>query len=109
MKFEDYEKAALSHACYPNKGKSVWYPTLGLTGEAGEVAEKVKKLYRDSDGNLNPDIKNALIKELGDVLWYVAAMADELDTSLEEIAKVNLNKLGERVKNNTIKGSGDNR
>tara|TARA_Y100000816_G_C25814119_1_gene426116 strand:+ start:273 stop:587 length:315 start_codon:yes stop_codon:yes gene_type:complete len=79
--------------------------TLGLVGEAGEVAEKVKKVIRDK-GNLN---QAELVKELGDVLFYVAALANHIDSDLETVAVNNLAKLHDRKKRNKLQGSGDNR
>ena len=77
---------------------------LGLASEAGEVADKVKKWIRD--GTVD---KAAISKELGDVLWYIAVLANDLGFPLSEVAKVNLDKLNKRQKDGTIKGSGDNR
>ena len=117
MTFNEYQKLAKSTAVYPDGYKMV-YPTLGLTGEAGEVAEKVKKFIRDGreldktgngyyvdDEVFIKDIK----KELGDVLWYLSAIASDLDLSLEDIAQTNVEKLKSRFKRDKIKGSGDNR
>ena len=78
--------------------------TLGLAGEAGEVAEKVKKLYRDSQFS-----KEDVIKELGDVLFYVTALANHLGSDLQSVANANIKKLHDRKDRNKIKGSGDNR
>ena len=97
---------------------SLLYPTLGLTGEAGEVAEKVKKLYRDDEINfmredmteeLTADQANDLALELGDVLFYIAAIAGDIGYSLEEIADMNIDKLAQRQARNTLSGSGDHR
>ena len=73
LTFDEYQQAARTTAQYPDMGKNFYYPTLGLAGEAGEVAEKIKKLMRDDKGALTPERREALKKELGDVLWYVAA------------------------------------
>ena len=83
--------------------------TLGLTGEAGEVAEKVKKIVRDQNMNLTEDDKEAIKMELGDVLWYLSAIAFYLSLDLGEIAEQNLKKLEDRKSRNLISGSGDNR
>lgn len=107
--FDLYQGQAEDTAVYPNKGDNLYYPALGLAGEAGEVCEKIKKIYRDKKGVVTTEDKKELAKELGDVLWYVAALASELDLCLSEIAEVNLEKLQSRMKRNVIKGSGDNR
>lgn len=112
MNLNDYQKEAISFAIYP-KSKE-WdlplYPALGLAGEAGEVAEKIKKLMRDTDANiLTEDQKREIAKELGDVLWYVANLAADIDYDLEEIAGMNIEKLQSRKERNALKGSGDNR
>ena len=83
------------------------YTALGLTGEAGEVAEKVKKMIRDSKSL--EDAKPGIMAELGDVLWYIAALAKEIDADLSTIATLNLRKLRERKKKGTLRGEGDNR
>ena len=82
---------------------------LGLVGEAGEVAEKFKKIVRDKDGVVSEEDKKEIIKELGDVLWYISAMANYLDVSLDEVARMNLDKLFSRQNRGTSRGSGDNR
>ena len=82
---------------------------LGLVGEAGETADKIKKILRDKDGVINEDDKLEVVKELGDVLWYVASIARYLDVSLEEVASLNLEKLEGRKKRNLLDGEGDNR
>lgn len=109
MTFEEYAKKAHVSARYPDQGKNIFYPTLGLTGEAGEVADKVKKVMRDDAGVLTPERREAIIKELGDVLWYCAALADELGTTLEDVARGNIAKLAARMEHNTVHGSGDDR
>jgi NTP pyrophosphatase (non-canonical NTP hydrolase) len=85
------------------------YPALGLNGEAGEVAEKVKKLFRDRDAVITNEFRESIKKELGDVLWYIANLAAEVNLSLEEIAVGNLEKLAGRVQRGTLHGDGDNR
>lgn len=109
MSFEEYQNKAWDTAIYPNKGTNIYYPTLGLIGEAGEIANKIKKIMRDDDGILTIEKRNELIAEMGDVLWYLAALATELKTSLNTIAYQNLDKLNNRAKNGTIKGEGDSR
>jgi len=109
MNIKDYEKKALSTAIYPNIGNNIIYPVLGLSEEAGEVAGKIKKIIRDHDGVITGEHINALCKELGDVLWYLAAISYEMGISLDDVAKTNLDKLHSRKKRNRLKGSGDNR
>jgi NTP pyrophosphatase (non-canonical NTP hydrolase) len=109
MNFEEYQKNSRKTAIYPDKDKNFIYPTLGLAGESGEVAEKVKKAIRDNNGIFNEERKNELKKELGDVLWYLSQIATELNLSLEEIALFNLEKLSSRQKRGKLSGNGDNR
>ncbi len=109
MTFEEYQKQARTTAIYPNLGNNFIYPTLGLVGEAGEVAEKIKKVLRDGEGKITEEKKNELNKELGDVLWYLANLSVELGLSLEEVALNNLEKLKSRQERNQLHGSGDNR
>jgi NTP pyrophosphatase (non-canonical NTP hydrolase) len=109
MSFEEYQNKAWSTAIYPNIGENIYYPTLGLVGEAGEIANKIKKIMRDNGGILTIEKRNELIAEMGDVLWYLAALATELKTSLNTIAYQNLDKLFSRLENGTIKGEGDSR
>ena len=82
---------------------------LGLAGEAGETADKIKKILRDKDGAIDEHDKLEVVKELGDVLWYIASIARYLDVSLEEVAKLNLEKLEGRHQRNLLHGEGDNR
>jgi NTP pyrophosphatase (non-canonical NTP hydrolase) len=96
MNFEDYQSAASQTALYPNRMKNLEYPTLGLAGEAGEVANIVKKIQRDHGGTITDDTRAMLKDELGDVLWYISACADELGLTLTEIAEYNVNKLAKR-------------
>ena len=102
MNFDEYQKFARSTAIYPDECKVV-YPALGLCGEAGEVAEKVKKNIRDGKS------LDGVGLELGDVLWYISALADDLGVTLEEVAQANVDKLQRRMRENKIKGDGDNR
>ncbi|GIV79043.1 nucleoside triphosphate pyrophosphohydrolase family protein [Litorilinea aerophila] len=85
------------------------YPTLGLVNEAGEVAGKIKKIFRDKGGQISPADREALKQELGDVLWYLAQICTELDLTLEEVAEANLVKLFSRLERGVIRGDGDNR
>ena len=115
MTLDYYQEKASEFIFY--KG-SLLYPTLGLTGEAGEVAEKVKKLYRDDEINfmredmtdeLTPEQSKDLALELGDILFYLAAIAGDIGYSLEEIADMNIDKLASRRERNKLSGSGDHR
>lgn len=85
------------------------YPTMGLVNEAGEVAGKVKKIFRDGGGEVTERDRQALKKELGDVLWYLAQICTELDLSLAEVAEANLEKLFDRLERGAIRGDGDHR
>jgi NTP pyrophosphatase (non-canonical NTP hydrolase) len=109
MTFDDYQKKSRETAIYPDLGKNIVYPTLGLAGEAGEVAEKVKKIIRDAGGVVSDERKTLLEGELGDVLWYVAQIASELNTSLDTIASKNIEKLFSRKERGKISGDGDTR
>jgi len=109
MDFNDYQTKSRKTAKYPAIGHSIIYPTLGLVNEAGEVAGKIKKVFRDKDGQINPETRDALKAELGDVLWYMAQVATELDLTLDEIAEHNITKLYDRLERGKIKGDGDNR
>lgn len=113
MNFQEYEEAALNHAIYDNE---LIYPVLGLVSEAGEVADKLKKLMRDEEVeivdpavDLDYEQKRAIAQELGDVLWYLTAAASDIGYDLDEIAHLNLEKLNDRKRRGRIKGSGDNR
>ncbi len=107
--FEEYQKKTQKTALYPSVGNNFIYPTLGLVGEAGEVAEKIKKVLRDDGGEILPEKREEIKKELGDVLWYLSQIATELNLSLEEIAELNILKTTSRAGRGKIKGSGDNR
>ena len=103
-----YQKVALTTAIYPRE-QAIIYPTLGLTGEAGEVANKVKKIIRDGSDSTNEKLVSEIKSEIGDCLWYIAVLASDFDIKLSDIASSNLEKLANRKKNGTIHGSGDNR
>jgi NTP pyrophosphatase (non-canonical NTP hydrolase) len=105
----EYQTSALKTAIYPNQGNNLIYPVLGICGETGEVAEKVKKLIRDGDGVLTDSTREKIALELSDVCWYVAVLAYELDYTLEEVMQMNLDKLASRAERGVIAGSGDNR
>ena len=109
MDLNSYQTSALQTAIYPNMSSNFAYPALGLVGEAGEVADKLKKVIRDNGGELTQPVKDAVAKELGDVLWYLAILAYELDYDLNTIAQGNLDKLASRQERGVLSGSGDNR
>ena len=103
-----YQQVAKTTAIYPRE-QAIIYPTLGLTGEAGEVANKVKKIIRDGSNKNNPDMVQEISSEIGDCLWYIALLADDIGCKLSDIANANLEKLANRKKKGTIHGSGDSR
>jgi NTP pyrophosphatase (non-canonical NTP hydrolase) len=109
MEFTTYQSKSRKTAKYPSIGHPVIYPTLGLTNEAGEVAGKIKKIFRDKNGVIGEAELEALKSELGDVLWYLAQVCTELDLSLDEVAEHNIEKLYSRLERGTIRGDGDNR
>src|SRR5271166_2853864 len=108
MDLGEYQRMSRRTAEYP---RDAWlaYPALGLAGEAGEVAEHAKKAIRDDAGTVSDERRAAMAKELGDVLWYVAQLASELDLDLNEIADTNLQKLLSRQRRGVLSGSGDER
>lgn len=111
MRFNDYQAQAGETAIYPGKGEmlGLTYVTLGLANEAGEVAGKLKKILRDQNGEITPEAAKDIMKEAGDVLWYLAALASELGEDLSEIAEYNLMKLFDRKSRGVLGGSGDDR
>lgn len=117
MEFNSYQVRAFITAVYPNLGSNILYPAIGIAGEAGELLDKIKKAWRNSGVMKPSSILSTLTekqisdiaKELGDILWYVAAFATEMGLELNDIAAINLEKLANRHNNNTIKGEGDNR
>ncbi|HVL94882.1 MAG TPA: nucleoside triphosphate pyrophosphohydrolase family protein [Solirubrobacteraceae bacterium] len=109
MELSHYQERSRATAVYPGAGDNLLYPTLGLCGEAGEVAEKVKKMLRDDAGVLSDERRAALAKELGDVLWYVAQVATEAGLDLDAVAADNLEKLLSRQRRAVLQGSGDDR
>ena len=109
MTLDDYQKYSRETAIYPDLDHNFVYPTLGLTGEAGEIANKVKKIFRDGQGIMTEEKSQELAKELGDVLWYIAQLATELHLSLDQIATQNLERLASRKERGTLHGDGDNR
>lgn len=111
MTLNSYQKQASDTAVYPRKGVlgGLYYTILGLTGEAGEVSNKAKKILRDFNGQINDENKEDMVSELGDVLWYASMIAFELGIKLDEVANKNILKLQDRMKRDKIKGSGDKR
>src|SRR5271163_3014947 len=105
MDLAEYQRLSRRTAEYPREH---WlaYPALGLAGEAGEVAEHAKKVLRDDDGSITDERRAAMSKELGDVLWYVAQLASELELDLDEVAAENLEKLFSRQRRGVLSGSG---
>lgn len=102
MDLNNYQRQARNTALYPDLGSNPIYPALGLCGEAGEVADKVKKVLRDEAGVFSDERRQAIALELGDVLWYVSQLADELGFSLETVAQANLDKLASRAQRQVI-------
>ncbi len=108
MELSEYQRLSRRTAEYP---REAWlaYPALGLAGEAGEVAEHAKKSIRDDGGTVSEPRRMAMAKELGDVLWYVAQIASELNLDLDDIAQTNLDKLLSRQRRGVLSGDGDDR
>lgn len=110
MFFQHYQEHTRKTAIYPDAGKgtipAISYVALGLAGEAGEIANKVKKLSRDGD---KEELRDAIRNEIGDCMWYLFRMADELGVQAGDLAFQNIVKLEDRKKRGVIGGSGDNR
>ena len=113
MKFDDYQEKAkkydLFEATEDLNQAGFMEKVLGLVGEAGETADKIKKLIRDKGGVVNDEDKDAVVKELGDTLWYLAGISRYLDVPLSEVAQGNLDKLESRWERNKLHGEGDKR
>jgi NTP pyrophosphatase (non-canonical NTP hydrolase) len=113
LSFAEYQTRAWATAKYPEKGQgsmpSLSYAVLGAAGEGGELANKWKKVLRDAGGVLTPSAKDAMLEEIGDSLWYLAALCTELGVTLEQVAQDNLEKLASRQARGVISGSGDKR
>ena len=109
MEISEYQDACAKTAVYPDIGNNLPYTVLGLCGETGEVAEKVKKLLRDKDGRIDDEFSQEILKELGDVMWYLAAVCNELRISMNYVARHNIDKIQSRIDRGTLQGSGDNR
>ena len=108
INFKEYQEGAMTTAVYPGCGKGNWtYPALGLAGETGEICEKLKKAIRDDGGKVTSERLAVLSKELGDVLWYIAALGRELGLDMQKIAEENLAKLSARKTAGKIHGDGD--
>ncbi|HSH55932.1 MAG TPA: nucleoside triphosphate pyrophosphohydrolase family protein [Candidatus Limnocylindrales bacterium] len=110
MTFDEYQKQALTTAIAnpdPLMDKTIW--VMGIAGEAGEVLEKWKKIVAYRGGVITEADTAELAKELGDVVWYIAVLADSLGLSLDDIMQVNVKKLQDRQKRGVQKGEGDNR
>jgi len=108
LDFKEYQEKAIKNKVY-GYGAKIIYPALGLGNEAGEVQGKVKKVLRDYDGEFTPELCKGIAMEIGDTLWYCAALADDLGVSLQDIAEGNLKKLEDRRNRGVIQGSGDYR
>ena len=108
LEFDIYQRQARTTAVYPRE-IALLYVALGLCGEAGEIAEKIKKMYRDRGGRLTVQIADDLKKEIGDVLWYTSMLAWELGESLGDVARENLDKLADRAQRDVLHGEGDQR
>jgi NTP pyrophosphatase (non-canonical NTP hydrolase) len=108
MTFKDYQEKALTTAVYPQK-YAVIYPSLKLCEEAGEVAGKLGKCMRDAGDPESDAFLNAMKKEIGDVLWYLAALSGDFGFCLDDVAETNIKKLASRQKRGTLHGSGDDR
>lgn len=113
MNFNDYQEATAATALYPGAGTgdqmALAYTALGLAGEAGEIANKIKKIIRDDNGFVSVEKAKDISKELGDVMWYLSRLAEELESDLDSIAQANIDKLLDRKNRGVIGGSGDNR
>lgn len=108
MALNEYQQIALETAVYP-KEYNITYPALGLAGEAGEVADKVKKVIRDNNADFSPIKCEEIAMEIGDVLWYCAVLADRIGYRLDAIARMNNRKLKSRQLRGKLGGYGDNR
>ncbi len=109
MKFKDYQERAQDTAHYPNVGENYMYVALGLAGEAGEIANKIKKIERDFGGVITDEVREMVQAELGDLLWYTAQLSSELGLDLEAVAIQNLAKLADRKERGVLQGGGDER
>ena len=108
LTLNEFQRIELTTANYPRE-YAIIYPALGLNGEAGEVAEKVKKTIRDYGGELTDERRKAIALEISDCLWYCATLAHDIGYTLGEIGKMNNDKLASRQRRGVIDGEGDNR
>jgi len=109
MTFNEYQSKAKETARFPEKETAFIYASLALMGEAGEIAEKIKKVWRDKNRVVGESDREEIKKEMGDVLWYLSQLADQLDIDFDDVAQTNLNKTRSRLARDVINGSGDNR
>ncbi|MBP9727806.1 MAG: nucleoside triphosphate pyrophosphohydrolase family protein [Candidatus Moranbacteria bacterium] len=109
MNFQEYQEQSRKTAIYPKAGDNFVYPVLGIAGESGEVAEKIKKVLREKNGIVDEETKQEIEKELGDLLWYMSQLASELSISFDGIAQKNIIKTQSRMERGTLLGNGDNR
>jgi len=109
MTFNDYQTETNKTAIYPDRGHNFVYPVLGMMGESGEVAEKIKKVWRDKNNVISDTDKLEIKKEMGDVLWYLSQLATELQIDFDDVANTNVLKIQSRLERNKLNGDGDNR
>lgn len=108
MTFTEYQKDAVDTAIY-GQGNAITYPALGLGNEAGEVLGKIKKVLRDKNGVFDMDSKMQIAKEIGDTLWYIAALCRDLEIDMDVCAQMNIAKLRDRKERGVLQGNGDER
>jgi len=109
MTFREYQLKAKESARFPEKENNFIYAALALMGEAGEVSEKIKKIWRDKNKQVDAEDREEIKKELGDVLWYLSQLAEQLGIDFDDVAQTNLEKTQSRLARDVISGSGDNR
>jgi NTP pyrophosphatase (non-canonical NTP hydrolase) len=109
MTFREYQLKAKETAQFPEKETAFIYASLAMMGEAGEVAEKIKKIWRDKNKQISAEDREEIKKELGDVLWYLSQLAEQLEINFDDVAQTNIDKTQSRLARDVISGSGDNR
>lgn len=109
MTFNEYQIASRRFCRYPDIDNNVIYPVLGLMGEAGEIADKFQHIIRDYDQKMSPEMQAGIVKEMGDVLWFMSQLASEMKVSLEDVAQGNIAKLSAREDKGLLHGHGDDR